>query len=229
MFKNMDVLDKTKHAELKISPADNFNFAKDITSVPVSGREIAQALKYYPIVFPMDGVLPQALLTIQKGKNAYVDDQGRWLVPYIPAHIRRYPFILGKSKEAENFAVCVDRDAPHFQKEGGKPLFTETGEPAEILTKAMEFLKQFHGDLAATEKMLQPLMEKEVLVARQINLEIRGEKSVIRGFRSVDTEKLYHLDDALLGQWVKSGIMTIVFAHILSLGNIRQMPLKPVS
>jgi hypothetical protein len=212
-----------------MAAAENFNFTRDLSSVPISGGEIAQAIKYYPIVFPMDGVLPQALLTLQQGKNAYVDDSGRWLAPYVPAHIRRYPFILGKGKDSDKLMVCVDRDAPQFQKDGGSSLFKKTGEPTEVLSKAIEFLKRFHADLAVTENLLKPLVENDLLVSRQINLEIGGKKSVIRGFRVVDTKRLNALDDALLGKWVKSGIMSIVFAHILSLGNIRQMPVKPVS
>jgi hypothetical protein len=226
MFTNIEVLDKAKHADLRFSRVADYNFAKDLTVVPLGAREMIQASKYYSIVFSGEGHLPHAILSLKKGNNGfYIDADGQWKVLYIPAHIRRYPFILAKGKDEKAFAVCIDKDAPHFQNAEGKgaPLFDENGNPADILTRAMTFLKGFQADLSSTELLLKPLFDENLIVPKQLNLEKNGEKSVIAGFSAVDLEKLNGLDDGILGKWVKSGLMNLVYAHLNSLGNVRQV------
>ncbi len=223
MFENVEVLDKSRHADWKIGTPGNFSFAKDLSNVPLSAREVTRAAKFYPIVFPSEGVMPQALLTVRKGESAFLDENGNWNAPYIPAHIRRYPFILAKTGNSDSYALCIDRDAPHFKAEQGTPLFNEKGEPSDVLNRAMDFLKQLQADLANTERLLKQLEEQELLVPRQIELEVRGEKTRLRGFRAVDTEKLNKLEENLLGQWVKQGVMGIVYGHLMSLENVSRM------
>lgn len=95
MFENVQVLDSTKHSNLKFKNVQSFAFAGDLTMVPLSYTELARATWYYPTVFsPQGSPFPQALLSIKQGENSFVDDNGRWQADYIPAHVRRYPFIL---------------------------------------------------------------------------------------------------------------------------------------
>ncbi len=224
MFENLEVLNKENHADLRFQPASGYGFAADLSVAPLSAAEVPRAAKHYPIVFPVkDSLIPQALLSLQKGKNAFVDAEGRWTVPYVPAHVRRYPFILAKGRTAEEFAICIDRDAPHFQEGQGDPLFTANGEAAEILTKAQEFLGRLQQELMATERLLKPLEEKGVITEQRFNLEADGKKHQVAGFRGIDRNKLVELDDATLAEWVRNGLMGIVDATLHSLENVQRM------
>ena len=220
MFSKIELLDKKQHAGLIFKPAEDFRFARDLTSAPVSFGELSRVSKYYPILFPLDSVIPQALLAFKKGENLYIDVNGQWNVPYVPAHLRRYPFVLAKDQSSKAF-IGIDRDAPHFQTEEGTLLFSENGEPSKVLSSAIEFLKQFQMEIDATEKLLAPLEEYNVLIEKELHIEVKNDKSVIRGFRVVDIEKLNQLEESLLGRWVKTGLMGVIYAHIHSLNNLQ--------
>ncbi len=228
MFENLEILNKEKHADLRFSPATGFEFARELTIAPLSVTEAVGAAKFYPIVFPKEGPpIPQALLSLQKERNNFVDADGRWTVPYIPVHIRRYPFILTKSPTEGTYAICIDKDAPHFQEGEGEPLFTADGEPGEVLTRAQTILTQFQQELVAGEKLLQALVDHDVLADQQFNIEAGGKKSTIAGFRGVDHKKLTALDDAILATWVRNGLMGLIFAHLHSLENVRTLARAP--
>ncbi|NQV84051.1 MAG: SapC family protein [Rhodospirillales bacterium] len=223
MFENLELLDSENQRDLRFSPASDFCFAAALASAPLSASEVIDASRAFPVVFAAEGpLLPMALLSLKEGENAFVDADGTWLAPYVPAHIRRYPFILGNTDTPDNFSVMFVPDAPHFNTDGdvSERLFTEDGEKGTTLTKAIEFLSSFQAEVVATEKLLEPLAETEVLTMQRIELSDSEGKSVsFDGVRAIDKEKLLELDDATLGGWVRSGLMVIIDAHLASLRN----------
>ncbi len=224
MFENLEALDKNRHQGLKFSPAANFDFARELATAPLSFNELVSAARYYPVVFPSQGApVPQALLSLKQGENVFIDAEGKWRVPYIPVHIRRYPFILSKIREEDKYAVCIDPDAPHFRQEAGESLYNDQGEPGETLVKVMDVLKTYQAEMINTERLFTALQEKGVLVDKQFNLEKNGQKSSVGGFKAVDTDKLKALDNDVLGDWVKRGMMGLVYAHLHSLDNVRAL------
>lgn len=221
--KNLENIDPEKHKHLRLNPAKGFHFASALSSAPLSAAEIAEAAKYYPVVFPAEGkTMPVALLSLKEGENAYIDSAGKWRVPYIPAHVRRYPFILGGTDDPEKFIVALDRDAPHFSGGEGEPLYQENGEMAPVIATAVEFLTLFQQEVMGTEKLVQPLVESDVLTLQRIDItKADGGKSAFEGVRAVDQGKLNKLDDATLAQWVRSGLMGLIYAHLVSLNNFK--------
>jgi len=232
MFINPEPIDKLKHADLKYSPVAQFRFAASQPSAPIPAGELIEAARYYAIVFPegaeSDRLLPQALFSMRAGANAFVGQDGSWATPYVPAHIRRYPFVLGELKEPGKFAIMLDVEAPHFKGKEGQSLFVKKQdsdelEPSDVITQAREFLGQFQQELEATTQLLKPLTEQDVLVSRTLEIKLDGKESSMSGFCVVDPEKLAKLDDAVLGEWTRSGLLSIVFAHLHSLGNVREL------
>ena len=99
-------------------------------------------------------------------------------------------------------------------------LFMDDGEQGTTLTKAMEFLTTFQNEIVATEKLLAPLAETEVLTLQRLDLtNAEGKTISIDGVRAIDREKLMALDDATLAGWVRSGLMVVIDAHLASLKN----------
>ena len=225
MFQSIEPLSKSKHKELKIQPVKSFDFARNLTSVPLSYREILKASRYYPIVFSAnEAPTPLALLSVNKEGNAFIDSDGNWTASYIPLHIRRYPFILGQTDQEDSFVVCIDPEAPHFSTDQGEPLYTEEGEGTDMLNRATEYLKQFHQEMVTTQQMFQALDGKEIFREKRMTIG-RGDKqeAAISGFKTVDTKVLNGLDNETLGTWVKQGIMGLVYAHLHSFDNIKAM------
>ena len=162
---NIEPLEKSKHQQLRLSKLQTFNFTKTISSVPISFSEMQPASQFYPIILPADGnPTPMALLSLKEGTNRYVDEQGRWKVPYIPLCIRLYPFVLAKVENKEDqYALCLDRNAEHFAAGQGEPLFTADGEPNEFVQGVFNTLKLYQQELALTKAMFTALAEKELI------------------------------------------------------------------
>ena len=226
MFTNHETLeqiDSERHKGLRFAPAPDFRFAADLASAPLGASEVLEAAKHYVIVFSTDGpLLPLALLSLKEGANAFVDPAGKWLAPYVPAHVRRYPFILGNTDDAATFAIMFDREAPHFTGEGGELLYGEDGARGPALEAALALLKVFQQEVTATEKLLEPVTQ--VLTMQRLDITVAdGIKASIDGLRAVDRDKMAALDDATLAGWVRGGLMALIDAHLASLGNMKAL------
>lgn len=228
MFKNTEILDSHKHQALKLKPVNNFNFARQQNFAPISYTEMIVAAREYAIVFPKainetNHPLPVVLLSLTN-TNQFVDEQGRWTGRYIPAHFRRYPFILGSSEQNNSFAVMIDTDSEYLSNEQGDSLFNSDGKQTETLTKVTNFLSLFQQEAALTMGLVKALRTSGVLVEQQIQRQIDGEnQTVINGFEAIDSERLNAVDDGLFIQWRKQGLLPLIYAHLSSLDNIRRL------
>jgi hypothetical protein len=229
MFTKLEPLDRVKHADLKIRPVDEFNFASKLTYTLLGGSELKEASKHFPIVFPLkeetnQPCLPMALLSFEKGKNQFVSADGKWTAEYIPQHIKRYPFIFAAVPGKKNqFVVMLDMEASQLNKTEGIAFFNEKGEPEEIITRVQEFLEKFQLDISRTQALTTLLEEKDVLVSKQFTISSGDKKKAVGGFRVVDVKKLENLDDATLAAWVRNGLMGIIYAHLISISNLRKL------
>lgn len=234
MFVKVEPLDRAKHGALKFKPATNYEFAATQATAPLPAAEVLEAARHFPIVFQDQaqggepGVVPQALLSLTQGNNAFVGPDGNWRAPYIPAHIRRYPFILGAIDAEEQFAIMIDVDAPQFKSGEGEPLFVAKEDGGELVAgptieTAKDFLGRLQGQIEATRDLLAPLQEHDLLMVRQMEVRLDNRRTVLSGFRTVDEEKMRKLDDATLAGWVRSGLMNVIVAHLQSLGNVREL------
>jgi hypothetical protein len=221
MFENVVALDSKKHANHKLLLSEDFSFARNVLSAPLSVAEVIKASREFPIFFPTSGrFLPVAQMGYRKDGNLYVDDAGQWTARYTPAHIRRFPFVLGKKQKAGEYVMMVREDRISPQSDG-EPLF-KNGQIPEggIVERARQFLIEFQKELEQTEALLRPLRDAAILVP-QVYTVRRGEKTLgqVKDLQVVDKDKLAALDDALLASWVRSGLMGLIMAHLHSLDN----------
>ncbi|MDY0223562.1 MAG: SapC family protein [Desulfobacterium sp.] len=223
MFKKIEALTSSAHQDLRFTTINSFEFARNMQHSPLGVSELAMASRFYPILFPKKDTTPMALLSLDQNNNHYVNTDGSWKVPYIPAHFRRYPFILANADEEkpDRFVVCIDREAPHFAADLGDPMFTADGTPADFTQHTIDFLQKFQEEMGITKTICQELEQHGVLANKTINIEKKGKKSTIGGFRCVDMKKLVTLDDTTLAGWVKNGLMGIVYTHLQSLDNVK--------
>lgn len=222
---NFEPLDPERHQAFRFSELSHFNFAKPLSSVPISLSEMQQAANLYPIILPKDSSpVPSVLLSIKKGTHPYIDDQGKWKVPYIPLCLRLYPFILAKIENKENgqgrYIFCLDREAEHFSEENGEPLFTESGELRGFVKHTFDTLKLYQQELAAVQSVFAELHEKGIITDKTFEFQAGGQKKSLDGFRGVDMKKLVTLDDNSLAAMVKTGIMPLIYCHLQSIRHL---------
>ena len=48
------------------------------------------------------------ILGVEKDENLYVKQPGSWDARYVPAFVRRYPFVFSRSDDGQTFTLCID-------------------------------------------------------------------------------------------------------------------------
>jgi hypothetical protein len=220
-------LNKERHRELKLR-IDNVEFARGIHFVPMAAVELFHAARDLALVFAGSddknlGLV--ALLGIKEGQNLFVNKEGQWQNgTYLPAYIRRYPFVLAKSKE-DNFTVCFDESYSGFSTKEGKELFAENGEASELLNSMVGFLDGYTRDMERTKQFVERLVELDLLTKRELRVtDKQGRSYFLRDLHLVDEEKLAKLDDATVGQLHREGYLGWIYAHLVSVGNASRLP-----
>ncbi|HEY5801563.1 MAG TPA: SapC family protein, partial [Burkholderiaceae bacterium] len=158
--------------------------------------------------------------------NVFLDQKNRWTVPFVPAHVRRYPFLLAQVEGTDQFRLAADIEAPQFaSKRKGDTIFTGEGQITEQLNGVVTLITEFEKNMRTGRAVMAELETTGVLVAKDLGFKDGKEQHVIGGFRIVDIEKVEKLDDATLARWVRNGVMSIIHAHLASLRNLSAVAL----
>ncbi|WAC45419.1 SapC family protein [Pseudomonas sp. SL4(2022)] len=226
LYKDIKPLNREEHQALKLQPSENCAFAADTHLVPVAGLEFFQAARHYPLVFIGEGAqaTPIALLGLAQGHNGYLDDELRWQAnTYIPAFIRRYPFVLAQD-EASNFTVCFDAAFSGWNQQDGRDLFDAEGQNSAYLDEMIQFLQNFTAEMERTRAFVEKLNALELLAPRTIKLtHSSGESFVLSDFLAIDEEKFLALSDEQVLELNRGGFLGWIYAHLMSLGNANQL------
>ena len=228
-YKKVVPLSKEQHKTLYMEPIERYSFAAKTNSLYIAAIEFINCLSNYVIVFGKDledRVYPVVLLGMEANQNLYVSKRGLWNADYIPAYVRRYPFILAAPEGNEgNFAVCIDESYKGFNKaKKGKRLFDGKGNQTDILKQAVDFLQGYQKHIQITTAFCNNLSSLDLLEPMQANVELKtGNKFAIGGFFCVSRAKLKSLSSDKLSELVNSEQIELIFAHLLSLNNLNKL------
>lgn len=225
MYKNLQVLDKEKHKELKIGSLTDLNFAKQSPFISVSVNEAALVGAAFPVVFTAEENSALVALVSLGGDSLAINNEGKWITKYVPSFLRKYPFSLASTKEnADQKVILIDEDSNLFSKSKGKQLFKKSGEQSETLEQAINFLTVNEQNVTITKNIINEIVNSGILEDRDISVGEGDEKKIlVNGFRIVDKEKLNALSDDILASWTRRGIITFIDAHLKSLDNIQTL------
>ncbi|UCV14050.1 SapC family protein [Quatrionicoccus australiensis] len=208
---------------MRVRPLNgDYRFAAVTNSVPLAAVEFFDVAREWPIVFTDDEKPYPAMLTgVRNQENLLVGDDGSWQGRYVPAFIRRYPFVLGERPDSKDFDVYIDEGYEGINSEDGERLFNDDGSHTPLLKLALEFLSQFQGEVERTTRFVERLNELDLLVPRRLEVSRPGQTPrVLQGFRVVDEARLQALDDAALLTLARSGQLAWIYAHLMSLSNV---------
>lgn len=218
-------VDKDKHRHLRISEIRDHAFAAKTNSVPLAAVEFFEAAKEYPIVFagPAQALMPAALLGLRNDHNLFVTADGRWDARYIPAFVRRYPFVLAPAQD-QQLLVCLDTAHPAVGDTAGQALFSQEGEPTPFLQNAIQFLRQFQLEAEQTRLFMQRLQELNLLQEVAARAEIKsGSSYQLNGFSVINEARFRSLDKDTVDELFRKGWLSLIDAHLLSLGNLGRL------
>jgi hypothetical protein len=222
-YRHPVLLNSETHRGLTIAESPGrFAFAAQAQTVLIAQVEFFDVCRQFPIIFTRTGngrIVPLALMGLEKEENLFVDVQGNWLGGYIPAYIRRYPFITTDDTDGR-MAVCFDEAFDGFNREGGAALFAE-GQPTAKLQEILAFLQDYYGRMQQTEAFGAFLAEAGLLrqIEAQANL-ADGRRFALKGMLVVDEQKLSQLPDAEIVRLFRSGALALIQAHLVSLRNL---------
>lgn len=217
---------ETHHGARFRSTPGNFSFARTTNSVPLAGVEFAAAARDYPVVFSgsdASNTIPVALVGLSQDENYFVDAKGVWQGAYVPAFVRRYPFVLAEKGDGQ-FTVCVDEAYPGFNADDGEPLFDADGKERPFLKSTLDFLSEYQGRMQQTQAFVKRLHEWGLLKPQVIRVAPKGKPVfVLQGMLVVDEPQLLKLDKARLETLFRSGELGWIYAHLISLGNLQRL------
>jgi len=216
-YRTIERVNASRHRDLGLVADGRPTFAAATNSVPLAVSEFAQAMMTYPIVFIGDKMpLPVAILGLADQQNLFVDGQGNWAKgAYIPAYVRRYPFILMRGDQEKQLVLGVDTTSDLVERSAARPLFTEDGNQSEDLEKIIRFCTEFQRQMSMTEVLGRELVENDLLVERVANLKTPdGQEYRLGPYKQIDVEKLDKLPDEKFLDWRRRGILPLLHWHI---------------
>lgn len=228
-YKDLMPLNSRDHLGWKSKSMDSASWLIGQHAIPLTVDEFVQAQRHFPIVFSAgDNPLPLALMGLNEGVNTFVDDAGKVTEPvYLPAYIRRYPFMLAKlAPDAEDLSLCFDPTAGLVGEfDEGQALF-DGDKPSEQTQGILKFCEDFEQAGQRTKLFVDELKAQDLLMDGEIAITTNDKPDqpfVYRGFRMVDQEKLRQLRGDQLRKWNENGLLPLIHAHIFSLDLMRNI------
>lgn len=232
LYREPQLLDPANHRKLRMGTLSDFSITKGMHGVFITATEMPQAALDFPLVFIHTGdrdangrpnISPIVLLGLAAGENLFVEGT-RWDARYIPAFIRRYPFLTATLRQAGATGVMIDRAWSGFTETEGEPLFEADDKPAPALKRAMEFLEMFETEAQRTRMFCNRLLDLDLLREMKADATLPdGVNLSVDGFLVVDEDKLHKLADAAVLEMHRNGMLMLLHLHLASLTNMRGM------
>jgi len=230
IYERAEPVNKKKHSDWSVKAGNNYDFAKKINSVPLTAIEFPNAAAEYSIIFAgnEDTVMPAVLLGVRDQENLYLTEDGQWNSKYIPAFLRRYPFVFSGSSDAKQFTLCIDEEFSGCNQDGkGERLFDSDGEQTQYLKSVLNFSSEYQGQFNRTQVFCKKLKELDLLEPMQAQITLpSGKKMNLGGFQAVNREKLKALTSEQLGALAKTDELELIYLHLQSMRNFNAMIAK---
>ena len=222
-------LNATQHGSMKVRQVDKSPAFAVAHAIPVTVDEFGLVQRVYPIVFSIgENPIPIALMGLNEGVNVFLDADGHALDQslYIPAYIRRYPFLLARlTPESDELSLCFDPTSEAVGEfEQGQPLFDGDG-PSDATKAILELCEQFETAGQRTAAFMEDVKKSGLLMDGEVAIQPEGysQPFIYRGFQMIDEEKLRELRGDELRKMNQNGMLPLLYAHLFSLAQMRDL------
>jgi len=212
-----------RHGDASVEIGADYAFSRNVNSVPLMAVEFPQAAQEYAIVFAgtAEAVMPAVILGVRGNENLYLSKDGGWEGKYIPAFVRRYPFVFSSSDDGKTFTLCVDEAFPGFNREGrGQRLFGEDGKPTPYVENVLKFNQEYRNQFLRSQAFCKKVVELKLLEPMQAQIALEtGERMSLGGFMAVNRAKLKALPGETLAELAKTDELELLYLHLHSMRN----------
>ncbi len=224
-YSQPEPLNSETHAKIGLRRLDRpFSFAAKTHVVPLTVTEFPVAALSYPVIFAGEKFQPLAVMGINQEENLFIQQDGSFVVgAYIPAYIRRYPFVLANDAQNSQLVVCIDRQASMLGDLPDLPFFDAKGQPTEYTQGCIQFCNDFEAEARRTESfcnLLQELDLFEVRHAQYTPVNPDGSPGVsqqIAEYFAISDDKLKALSKPKIHELFENGALAQIYAHQSSL------------
>jgi hypothetical protein len=226
---------RQRHGDLSVRAGRDFHYARAVNSVPLMEAEFPSATAEFPVVFATTGdeIVPVVLLGLRDSENLMVGLEGQWLGRYVPAFLRRYPFVFSTADSGRSFTLCIDESFSGLNAEGrGERLFDADGEPTQYTKSVLNFLQAYQAQFQRTQAFCRRLRELDLFEPMQAQFTIKdGQRLTMTGFSTIARDRLKALPGETLADLARTEILEQIYQHLGSLRHfnamIERMPAAP--
>jgi hypothetical protein len=173
-------------------------------------------------------VLPAVILGLRENENLFVTADGQWTAKFIPAFVRRYPFVFSQDAEGKVFTLNIDETFSGCnQANRGEHLFDAEGTQTTYLRNVLGFLQDYQARFRRTQAYCTRLKELGLLQPMQAQFTLPGgDQRSLAGFMAVDRAKLKALPADALADMVAKDELECTYLHLASLRHFNDMAQK---
>jgi hypothetical protein len=223
-YNQPEPLNPESHGKLGVNQAEKpYSFVSGTNLVPLTVTEFAPAALSFPVVFLGQPKSPVAVMGLRQDQNLFVNEAGQYQSSaYLPAFVRRYPFVFANDDQNQRMVLCIDRAAPFVAEGGAVPLF-EDGKPSSFTEQAMKFCNDFETERQRTIRFVEVLEELDLFEVKEANFTPRnadgtpGQAQRLAEYHAVSEEKLKKLPAKKLAELRDNGALGQIYAHLVSL------------
>ena len=228
-YNDLTPLNSRDHGDWRSRGTDRAKWVAQQHAIPLTVEEFPLAQRDYPIVFSnSETPVPLALMGLNEGVNTFFDEEGKQTrEAYIPAYIRRYPFLLAKLQpNTDQMSLCVDPSSGLVGEfDDGDKLF-DGDQASEHTNRLLQFCQNFEEAGMRTQQFVEELTKHDLLMDGEVSIANaaggqNAQPFVYRGFKMVNQEKMRDLTGDQLRKWNQNGLLPLIFAHLFSLDQMR--------
>ncbi|MEL6259333.1 MAG: SapC family protein [Pseudomonadota bacterium] len=226
-YEQPEPLSVEQHGSLGVRRIEQpFAFLRPAHAVPVTVTEFGMAAGSFPVIFVGEDRTPVSVMGVRQGQNLYVTADGATEPDYyVPAFVRRYPFVFASDNNSDRLLLCIDRKAP-MVSEQSEVAFFENGEPSKFTQDAIEFCKEFERQRRATVDFVNLLTKFDLFEQKTVAFQPRdaagaeaGPQQKIADYFAVSEQKLNALAPEQFMELRNNGAIGAIYAHLVSLLN----------
>jgi hypothetical protein len=186
----------------------------------------------YPILFHNDAkgeLYPVALFGFQEGENLFLDESG-WNASYVPAMIRREPFLIGyqgseiQEDEDKPRVLSIDLDHPRVSKEEGELLFQPLGGRTPFLESIANLMEDIYTGYLHNRIFMEALQEHELVESVTLDITLNdGSENQMLGFQAINEDKVQQLPGDVLQDFSEKHLLMPLFMVLASMVNLRTL------